>query len=107
MAAGGIWRKREEALELGRAFEASGLTRERFAEQAGITVAKLDDWRRRARRERGEGVPLVAVELAGPGPWAGGGALTLALDNGRRIEIGRDFEEAVLERLLAVAERRR
>jgi hypothetical protein len=53
---------------------------------------------------------LVAVELAGaPAPVAAAserqGALTVLLSNGRRVEVGSGFDDAMLSRLVTVLER--
>lgn len=100
-------RSRAEAEQLVREFEASGLTRQTFCAERGLSLAALDKYRRQYRRamERGEG-RLVPVEvLAGISSSASGSsALWLELRNGRRIGVGSGFDVATLQRLLSVLE---
>jgi len=99
-------RSRAEAEELVREFEASGLKRQVFCAEHGLSVAALDKY----RRQYGQGTTgnegrLVAVEVM-PGNSTNkvDTALCVELANGRRIEVGSGFDAATLERLLAVLE---
>jgi len=101
-------RSRAEAEELVREFEASGLTRQAFCAGRGLSVAALDKYRRQVaaatQGTRREG-RLVAVEVM-PGVSASklSSALCVELANGRRIEVGGEFDAATLKRLLSVLE---
>ncbi len=99
-------RSRAEAEELVREFEASGLKRQVFCAEHGLSVAALDKY----RRQYGQGTTgnegrLVALEVI-PEVSASklSSALCVELANGRRIEVGSGFDAATLERLLAVLE---
>ena len=99
-------RSRAEAEELVRDFEASGLRRQVFCTERGLSVAALDKY----RRQYGQGTTgnegrLVAVEVI-PGMSASklGSGLCVELANGRRIEVGSGFDAATLKRLLSVLE---
>lgn len=105
-------RSRAEAEQLVREYEASGLTRQAFCADRGVSVTALDKYRRR----HGSGSSaatgqLVAVELVrGLGETAQrvgerSGALLVELRNGRRIAVDRGFDATTLERLLTVLER--
>ena len=99
-------RSRAEAEELVREFEASGLKRQVFCAEHGLSVAALDKYRRRHGHgtSKSEG-RLVAVEVM---PEVSvdkiGRDLCVELANGRQIEVGSGFDAATLERLLAVLE---
>ena len=102
-------RSRTEAEELVREYGTSGLTRQAFCADRGLSVAALDKYRRRVaaatQGTRREG-RLVAVEVM-PGVPARSisAALWVELANGRRIGVGSGFDAATLERLLTVLER--
>jgi hypothetical protein len=97
-------------------FERSGLTRQAFCMQHGLSVAALDKYRRRRELERQPEqaqssenrilpVELVASSAPAQAPAVEGcGALWVELANGRRIEVGDGFNTSTLERLLAVLE---
>ena len=100
-------RSRAEGEELAREFEKSGLSRKAFSVENGLSVHTLDVYRKRlGRKPVGGGVAnrLVAVEIAKPLP-AISGELTVALSNGRRIEVKRGFDGDTLERLVTLLER--
>jgi hypothetical protein len=99
-------RSRAEAEELVREFEASGLNRQVFCAEHGLSVAALDKY----RRQYGQGTTgseggLVAVEVI-PEVAASklSSALFVELANGRRIEVCSGFDAATLNRLLSVLE---
>lgn len=105
-------RSRAEAEQLVREYEASGLTRESFCAERGVSVTALDKYRRRHRDGTSAATgQLVAVELVrGLGETAQtaaerSGALLVELRKGRRIAVGRGFDATTLERLLTVLER--
>ena len=99
-------RSRAETEALVQEFEASGMTRQVFCAGRGLSVAALDKYRRGHghRTVRSEG-QLVAVEVM-PEVSVGkvGRALCVELVNGRRIEVGSEFDAATLKRLLTVLE---
>ncbi|HEV2465194.1 MAG TPA: hypothetical protein VGT04_15410 [Acidobacteriaceae bacterium] len=100
-------RSRAEAEQLVREYESSGLRRQAFCAERGLSLAVLDKYRRQYRRatQSGEG-RLVPVEvMAGVSAVArGGSALWLELSNGWRIEVGSGFDVETLRRLLNVLE---
>jgi hypothetical protein len=97
-------RSRAEAEELVREFEKSGLRRKTFGAKHGLSVHTLDVYRKRLSRKPGEGgVANRLMEVAISKPLAAiGGELTVALANGRRIEVKRGFDADTLERLMAL-----
>lgn len=105
-------RSRGEAEQLVREYEASGLTRQAFCAERGVSVTSLDKYRRR-HGDGSSAAPgrMVAVELVtGLEKTAQTaaercGALVVESRNGRRIAVGRGFDAATLERLLTVLER--
>lgn len=105
-------RSRAEAEALVAEFQASGLKREAFCRQRGLSVGTLDKYRRRAQSgRRSNGGPMVPVEVV----WSTAqnptidtgrdGVLVVELRSGRRIEVGRGFDAATLERLLTILDR--
>jgi hypothetical protein len=100
-------RSRAEAEELVREFEASGLRRQLFCAERGLSVAALDKYRRQyGQRTTGNEGRLVAVDvISGNSASKVSTALCVELANGRRIGVGSGFDAATLERLLAVLER--
>ena len=105
-------RGRAEAEALVSEFEASGLKRETFCQQRGLSVGTLDKYRRRRQAVlRSSGGPMVPVEVV----WSTAqnptidtgrdGALVVELRSGRRIEVRRGFDAATLDLLLTVLDR--
>src|SRR5436853_451815 len=99
-------RSSEEVKRLVLEFEASGLRRNEFCRNRGITLITL----RRHLKKRGSGEcgaktgsRLVAVELA---KWNRNtnsrvaSALEVVLPGGRRIAVGQEFDSATLGRLV-------
>jgi len=113
VAAGVRRRSRAEADQLVAEFEASGLGRREFCAPRGVALGTLDLYRKRQRRaatgkEPRSGAKLVPVELSGATKSNReplGSGLTVVLAS-RKIEVGRDFDEATLKRLLGVLEPR-
>jgi hypothetical protein len=99
---------RVEAAKLVAEYEASGLSREAFCAQRGIgmtTLGRYVGWRKEAQ---GAGkAKLVAVQMMRKqrAAIAGEGKLTVALANGRRIEVGSSFDGPMLEQLVRLLER--
>ena len=89
-------------------FEASGLTQRAIAALRGVPVKTLARYvtRYRQRPAEAEGAPRwVAVEMAESESSAGGSGLSVVLGGGRRIEVGRGFDEATLRQLVTALER--
>jgi hypothetical protein len=105
-------RSRAEAEALVAEFEASGLNREAFCQQRGLSVGTLDKYRRCAHAgRRSSGGPMLPVEVVwstaqNPTRETGrDGVLVVELRSGRRIEVRRGFDAGTLERLLTVLDR--
>jgi hypothetical protein len=90
--------------------EASGLTRDVFCQQRGLSVVTLDKYRRRvqkwARSGAGPMLPVEVVLSTGSNCVARGyGVLVVESRSGRRIEVGRGFDAETLERLLTILDK--
>ena len=108
--------KKERAPRLSRAdaskvvaeYEASGVSREAFCGQRGMGITTLVRYFRWRREAQGAGkAKLVAVQVTGKQRLsiAGDSKLTVALANGRRIEVDGRFDGAMLEQLVRLLER--
>lgn len=89
-------------------YEASGLSREAFCTQRGLGITTLVRYFRWRKEEQGAGkAKFVAVHVTRKQrrSVAGEGKLTVALANGRRIEVGSRFDSPVLEELVRLLER--
>ncbi len=89
-------------------YEDSGLSREAFCAQRGMgitTLVRYFRWRKEAQ-EAGR-TKFVAVQVAQKQrpSLAGDAKLTVALANGRRIEVSSHFDGAMLEQLVRLLER--
>jgi hypothetical protein len=86
-------------------YETSGLSREEFCRRNDVAMKSLSrylSWhRQKAARQAGRR-ELVAVEIAKPHCYLE--QLAVVLSNGRRIEVKGAFDEAMLQRLVAVLE---
>jgi hypothetical protein len=105
-------RSRDEVEKLVAEYEASGLTREGFCQQRGLSVAALDKYRRRVQKWARSGAgPMLPVEVVsstaqGSNCTAGGGGVLLVESRSeRRIEVGRRFDAETLERLLTILDK--
>jgi hypothetical protein len=103
-------RSRVEVEKLVAEYEASGLTREVFCQQRGLSVVTLDKYRRRvqkwARSGAGPMLPVEVVLSTGSNCAARGyGVLVVESRSGRRIEVGRGFDAETLERLLKILDK--
>ena len=112
-AAGIVVRRRRSRVEAARLvveFEQSGLTRQSFCAQHGLSVGTLDRYREHRRPEArataSRILPVEFVSSVAPAPLAeaGRGALWVELGNGRRIAVAQGFDATTLERLVAVLE---
>ena len=103
-------RSRAEAEQLVREYEASGLSREAFCRQQGLSLATLARYQKRARQAQGEGTSTsrwVTVEASDSGGAMGSVAATglaVVLPSARRLEVGRRFDAETLVRLLRLLE---
>jgi hypothetical protein len=109
----GVVRRRRSRIEVEKLvaeFEASGLRRDAFCQQRGLSVAALDKYRRRARQvPRPCVAPMLPVEVVSrtseQASCHGDGVLVVESRNGWRIEVRRGFDAGTLERLLTVLDR--
>jgi hypothetical protein len=103
-------RSRVEVEKLVAEYEASGLTRDVFCQQRGLSVVTLDKYRRRvqkwARSGAGPMLPVEVVLSTGSNCAARGyGVLVVESRSGRRIEVGRGFDAETLERVLTILDK--
>ena len=103
-------RSRVEVEKLVAEYDASGLTRDVFCQQRGLSVVTLDKYRRRvqkwARSGAGPMLPVEVVVSTGSNCAARGyGVLVVESRSGRRIEVGRGFDAETLERLLTILDK--
>ena len=97
-----------EASKVVAEYEASGLSREAFCAQRGMGITTLGRYFRWRKEAQGVGkAKFVAVQVTRKQRMlvAREGKLTVALANGRRIEVGSSFDGAMLEQLVRVLER--
>ena len=97
-------RNQEESAQLAADFERSGQTRIEFSRQHGLSVGTLDLYRKRHGQSRHALLPpsqLIPVELAFAAPASSSG-LAVAMPNGYRIEVGREFDAHTLRLLVAL-----
>ena len=89
-------------------YEASGLSREAFCAQRRMGITTLGRYFRWRKEAQGTGkAKFVAVQVRRKQrpEIAGTGKLTVALSNGRRIEVGSSFDGQMLEQLVRLLER--
>ena len=103
-------RSRVEVEKLVAEYDASGLTRDVFCQQRGLSVVTLDKYRRRVQKWAQSGAgPMLPVEVVlstGSNCAARGyGVLVVESRSGRRIEVGRGFDAETLERLLTILDK--
>ena len=105
-------RSRVEVEKLIAEYEASGLTRDGFCQQYGLSVAAFYKYRQRVQQWASSGAgPMLPVEVvlskAQGSRWAGrvDGGLVVESRSGRRIEVGRGFDAETLERLLTILDK--
>ena len=99
-------RSREEIQELVARFESSGLTCVEFCRTQGVSLASLVRYRKlQVRNVAVAGSRLVAVEVNPSRPALESAALAVAVQGGRRIEVGRGFDAHTLVQLVGVLER--
>lgn len=105
-------RSRVEVEKLIAEYEASGLTRDGFCQQHGLSIAAFYKYRQRVQNWARAGAgPMLPVEVflstsQGSSCAArGDGGLVVELRSGRRIEVGRKFDAETLERLLTILDK--
>jgi len=105
-------RSRVEVEKLVGEYEASGLTRDGFCQQRGLSVAALDKYRQRVQKWARAGAgPMLPVEVVlSPAQGSscaarGNGGLVVESRSGRHIEVGRGFDAETLQRLLTILDK--
>jgi transposase-like protein len=103
-------RTREEIRQIVAEFATSGMQQSEFCRSRGISRSTLDRHLRKQRaQDQGSraGNRLLAVEIrtARGSSVSNGSGLVVAVRSGRKIEVNRGFDEATLERLLAVLDK--
>lgn len=102
-------RRRAEVEKIVAEYEGSGLGRQEFCEQHGLSLSTLNRHRKR-RQLRSEAATvgcLLPVEISArkqPQASQPGGELLVWLSSGRRIEVRSGFDAKVLEQLVRVLE---
>jgi hypothetical protein len=99
---------RADACKVVAEYEASGLSREAFCAERGMGITTLVRYFRWRREAQGAGkAKFVAVQVTRKQrpSVAGEARLTVALANGRRIEVGSSFDSPMLEQLVRLLER--
>jgi hypothetical protein len=98
---------RAEAAKLVSEYEGSGLSRQVFCAQRGMGITTLGRYFRwRAEDKAPVKRRWVSVEVAAKEPApAVEHKLSVALSNGRRIDVSRGFDGALLEQLVRILER--
>ena len=99
-------RSHEESAQLAAEFARSGLTRGEFCRQHGLSTGTLDLYRKRHGQTGNPQLApsrLIPVELASPTMSPASG-LAVALPNGYRIEVNREFDAHTLRHLVAALE---
>jgi len=96
-------RSRDEVLRLVQEYEASGLTRQAYCRERGISVSMLDYFRRRHSDISPKLPVLSPVELIGPVSLRGS-CMRVELANGRRVLVEPDFDATLLRRLVTALE---
>jgi hypothetical protein len=92
-----IRRKEEEIRTVVEEYRASGLTRVEYCRRSGVALSTLSNY---CRRHKSSGLIRVNVEDT-PGQPA---RFALVLAGGRRIEIGSQFSDVELMRLIRAVE---
>jgi hypothetical protein len=99
-------RSRNEADQLVRDFEASGLERREFCERHAIALNTFNRYVQRYRAKgaaAGNGPQLVAVEVVNPVAFRA--EVVIVLPQGRRVEVARGFDAGTLQQVVTALER--
>jgi hypothetical protein len=92
-----IRRSKEEIVKVIEQYRSSGMSRAEFCRRSGIPLGTMSNY---CRRHAGRG--LVRVELEAAEKQVG--QIAIVLGSGRRIEIGSDFSDTVLMRVIRTVE---
>ena len=108
-------RSRQEVEQVVAEYESSGLSRIEFCRERGVALSTLGrHLKKQSQEQRASGKTLVgesrliSVELSAAPPAATetqSSVLTVLLSNGRRVEVGCDFDAETLARLVPVLEK--
>jgi hypothetical protein len=85
-------------------WRASGLSVRAFCARHGLATASFYHWRRVLERRAAEEPALVPVQVVVDAVPAQASALEAVLPSGRTVRVPPGFDEATLQRLLAVLE---
>ena len=96
-----VRRDPEQVQRLLDEYKRTELTRAEFCRQQGISLCTLDYY---LRRRVSKGKPRLARVSVSVAPSITSTTFTLTLRNGRRIESGWSFDDAMLARLIRIAE---
>ncbi len=100
------WREGDARVVL-EEWSSSGLEVAEFARRHGLRAGRLRRWSERLGARRGLKFHPVELRLdgvsAGP-PVSGEGGVAVVLRGGRRVAVGRDFDEELLARVVRVVE---
>jgi len=92
-----VRRSKEEIIRVVEQYRSSGMTRAEFCRRAGIPVATMGNY---CRRHAGRGLVRVEVEAV----EKQSGQIAIVLGSDRRVEIGADFDDATLMRVIRAVE---
>ena len=94
----------EEREKILTAYRKSGLTQEKFAAQAGLSLSCLSNWLRRAKAQKAPSRPAsfleVSLPAAAPSRWAPG--YRVELPGGIRLELPSGFTPAEASELCRI-----
>jgi len=97
------WTRAKRAQVL-QEYRASGLTQEKFAEQAGLRIGTLRAWIYKQPTAGGDApggfAPVRIVDRSGPSTMTTRGAVTVRWPQGIEVEIAVDLDGAGVERLV-------
>ena len=83
-------------------WRASGLTKQEYCRQHGLSKSAMGWWRTKLARKTAGEVSLVPVPFRLQGSHDNRAGLTLVVGSRYRVEVGDDFHGATLTRLLKV-----
>jgi hypothetical protein len=99
------YRSRNEAEQLVRSFESSGLTRQQFCARNQVATNTLNRYMQRYAMGAGKTVPeqqLVAVEIVDG--VSRGVEVVIVLARGRRVEVTKGFDVSTLQQVVSALE---
>jgi hypothetical protein len=101
------YRREEDARVVLAEWRGSGLELEEFARRHRLSRRRMQRWSERLSPRRGLTFHPLAVRVEEPvsgGPSSEDCGVALVLRGGRRIAVGRDFDEGVLTRVVRVVD---